>query len=147
MSSKIGKQMETENTYIEIGNNGQEITDTNYWYTPHAQKGHFYLSWNAGAARLLVPRSQLSTIDEMKTGKLVIISRGEYENRDALELLFEDYTDTPYFITLVTDQTDRLLPASDAGSEFVFSVWTENGKQFTLKAMYRTVGKLPFLNP
>ncbi len=41
------------NNFIEIGNKGTEIVKTNYWQLEPAKKGFCYLSWNAGAARLL----------------------------------------------------------------------------------------------
>ncbi len=36
--------------------------------------------------------------------------------RDALELLFEDNTDCPFSIHLVTEQCDRLVPETDQGA-------------------------------
>lgn len=130
---------------ITIGNNGQKIVKTNYWQTKHAEKGFVYLSWNAGAGRLLVPKNQEHILDEMKTGVYVIVSRGKWNERDALELLFEDNTDAPYSISIVSDQTDRLLPETDQGGGFVIAVWTENGKQLELPAKYREVESLPCL--
>ena len=41
---------------ITIENNGPGILSTNYWGTPHAEKGYCYLSINAGAFRLLGPQ-------------------------------------------------------------------------------------------
>lgn len=40
---------------ITISNDGQKIVSTNYWDTEHAKRGFLYLSWNAGAGRLLLP--------------------------------------------------------------------------------------------
>ena len=61
---------------LEIRNQGQAILSTNYWDSDHAKAGYFYLSWNAGAGRLLVPDSQKATLREMKGAREVIISRG-----------------------------------------------------------------------
>ena len=47
------------NPMITIENRGQAILTTDYWYTPHAHAGYLYLSWNAGAGRLLIPDSQI----------------------------------------------------------------------------------------
>jgi len=132
-------------TLITIANDNQNIIETNYFELEHAKKGFVYLSWNAGAGRLLVPDSQELNINEMKTGKLVIVSSGKWRGRDALELLFEDYTDAPYSINIVADQTDRLLPEIDQGGGFVVSIWTKKGKQFELPAKYRIVDSLPCL--
>ncbi len=38
-----------------IENEGQAVAGTDYWQSVQAQAGYVYLSWNAGAARLLVP--------------------------------------------------------------------------------------------
>ena len=48
---------------IMIGNDGPLIARTNYFETELAKNGYFYLSWNAGAARLLVPESQNAFIE------------------------------------------------------------------------------------
>ena len=132
---------------ITIGNNGQAIAKTNYWDMPNAKKGCFYLSWNASAARLLVPEFQKAAIAEMKTAKEIIISRGIWHphGRAALELLFEDYTNSPFSIHIVTEQCDRLIPETDQGSGFVVAIWTKEGKQFECPGKYRTVDKLPCL--
>lgn len=43
------------NNKIIIGNEGQSIKQINYWDTEHAATSLVFLSWKAGAARLLVP--------------------------------------------------------------------------------------------
>lgn len=134
---------------ITIGNKGQDIANTNYWDTEAALNGYFYLSFNAGAARLLVPDNKISEITEMKTGKYVIISRGPCQHRNydwenAYELLFEDFSNCPYSLT--TSNTDRWLPVDDAGKDLVFTVWTKSGNQLELPAKYRIVKQLPDLS-
>ena len=47
---------------ITITNQGQRITSTNYWDSDNARAGYLYLSWNAGAARLMVPDTQKAVI-------------------------------------------------------------------------------------
>src|SRR5438034_971361 len=117
---------------IQISNNGKELKYTNYWDMDHAKQGFFYLSWNAGAARLLVPASQESQIEEMSSAKYVIISKGKLSGKDALELMFEDDSDAPFCLYLDQAQTDRNLPAKDQGSGFDFCVWTQEGKKATI---------------
>lgn len=131
---------------IQIVNNGKDLLGTNYWDTPQAQKGFFYLSWNAGAARLLVPNSVENQINEMKTARYVVISRGKWNGRDALELMFEDGSDSPYCLHLLTEQCDRLLPKTDQGSGFSVDIWTKDGKQESFNGKYRTVKELPCLD-
>jgi hypothetical protein len=135
---------------ISITNDGQAITSTNYWHTAHALKGLLYLSWNAGAARLLVPPAAAAMVPEMRTGREVIISRGpwaEQPQREAFELLFEDGTDTPFAVHLMVQQSDRLPPDEDQRRSFPCAVWTPDGKVIELPARYRKVASVPDLSP
>lgn len=135
---------------LKIENAGQRIVETNYWDSEHARAGYCYLSWNAGAGRLLVPDALKSVIREMRTARYVIVSRGpwcEQGGRDALELLFEDGSDSPYCLHLVAEQTDRLLPEDNQGGGFVVTVWTRGGEKLRLPGKYRTVAAIPCLDP
>ncbi|UIU94548.1 hypothetical protein H6S22_29265 (plasmid) [Escherichia coli] len=48
-----------------IENEGQAVARTDYWQSVQAQAGYVYLSWNAGAARLLVPDAAKHLLREM----------------------------------------------------------------------------------
>lgn len=98
---------------IQILNEGQVVKHTNYWDHSLALAGYFYLSWNAGAARLLVPDIQKTMLREIRKAKEVIISRGPLQGRDGLELLFEDNSNAPYAIHIVSEMSDRMLPANE----------------------------------
>lgn len=134
---------------LRFDNDEQRLVATNYWESEQAQSGYCFLSWNAGAARLLVPDSLRASINEMRTASYVIVSRGPWQvhgGREALELLFEDGTDSPYCLTLVTEQTDRLLPEDNQGGGFVVTVWTKSGGEvLRLPGKYRTVSEIPCL--
>lgn len=135
---------------LTIKNQGQTIVETNFFDLEQAKKGFFYLSWNAGAARLLVPDAHIDLVQDMKVAEFVIVSRGpwrEQGNRDALELLFEDHSDIPFVIQLMAEQTDRLLPEEDQGSGFVVIVQTRQGAQATLPGRYREVAEIPCMEP
>lgn len=135
---------------LEIRNQGQAIASTNYWDSEHARAGYFYLSWNAGAARLLVPDSQKAVLREMKGAREVIISRGPWIDqggRDALELLWEDGSDSPFSIHLVAEQCDRLIPDTDQGGGFVVTAWTRGGLKDRWPGRYRVVPEIPCLEP
>lgn len=135
---------------IGIRNQGQAIKYTTYWESEQAKNGYAYLTWNAGAARLLLPDSIKSALREMKSAKYVIISRGpwaEQGGRDAIELLFEDNSDNPYCIHLVAEQCDRLLPETDQGAGFVVTVWTRGGEKLRFPGKYRQVTNIPCLEP
>jgi len=135
---------------ITIENSGQRVLKTNYWDSDNAKAGYFYLTWNAGAGRLLVPDSQKPAIREMRSGKYVIVSRGPWQDqggREAIELLFEDESDSPYCLHLVAEQCDRLIPDTDQGGGFVITVWTRGGEKLRLPGKYRHVEKIPCLEP
>jgi hypothetical protein len=116
--------------FIKVANNGQDITETNYWDSELAQRGLFFLSGNAGALRLLVPDNRISSIGEMKTGRFVTIERSQVQH-NAVDAVFEDMTDRPFYVALdKRAQIDRagLLQPKD---NVPFSVWTRAGKVLT----------------
>ena len=135
---------------IIFSNAGQAIKATNYWQSEHARSGLVYLSWNAGAGRLLVPMTQLAMLAEMETAKYVIVSRGPASvgvKTAEIELLFEDDSETPFSIQMSLAQCDRIIPASNEGGGFDITVWTETGEQMRFPGKYRIVKKLPCLKP
>lgn len=135
---------------LTIENQGQAIKSTNYWDSNHAKSGYCYLTWNAGAGRLLVPDNQKFMLPEMRGAKYIIVSRGPWDaqgGRDALELLFEDGSDAPFCIHLVAEQTDRMLPEDNQGGGFVITIWTRGGEKLRLPGKYREVETIPCLAP
>lgn len=148
---------------LYIHNDGPEIVTTNYWDTQHAKRGLFYLSWNASAARILVPETVKDVIEEMKSSKYVIISKEKINNIKDLsvthgsphnlidtigyEVLFEDESESPFCIHMLLNQTDRIIPKEYQETGFVVSVWTQNGKQLLFPGKYRLVDYLPYLEP
>lgn len=135
---------------LTIQNRGQAIANTNYWDSEHALAGYCYLTWNAGAARVLLPDAQKHLLPEMRSAKYVIISRGPWIDqggRGALELLFEDGSDSPFCLHLVAEQCDRLIPETDQGGGFVVTVWTRGGEKLRMPGKYRTVDAIPSLEP
>ena len=140
--------VEPPSRLLKFENRGQAIASTNYWDSEHAKGGFCYLSWNAGAARLLIPDSQKLLLHDMRSADYVIISRGpwtEKGKRDALELLFEDNSERPFCLHMTSEQTDRLLPESEQGSGFVLTVWTRGGLKLRMPGRYRTVREIPCL--
>lgn len=123
------------NGFITIGNNGQEISKTNYWATEHAKKGLCFLSTNAGAIRLLVPEAARGYLEEMKTGKRITIEKSLHDSR-CVDIVFEDGTDMPFFLAIDKQQIDRAL---SPGKNVTFAVWTEHGKELQFKAVIKTI--------
>lgn len=135
---------------ITIINDGPRIGETTYWESEHAAAGLFYLSWNAGAGRVLIPEGQTGILPELTGADEVIVSRGPWPahgNHDALELLWEDGSDSPFCIHLVAEQCDRVIPESEQGGGFVVTVWTQDGVQGEWPGRYRQVPTIPYLKP
>jgi hypothetical protein len=136
------------NEFITVENDGQEIISTNYWASSYARNGAVFVSINAGAFRLLVP-PQIS-IDDMVTADEVIVSRGTWPQagkHDALEILFEDNSDNPFCLHIGSEQTATMPADRDRNKNFVFAIWTPDGKVKELPARYRKVKRIPYLKP
>lgn len=131
---------------MRVENDGPHILRTDYWTTEHAHRGLFYLSINAGAFRLLVPKAMESELVEMRTGKMAVISFGTdtASGKAASEVLFDDGTPSPY--SIVTSQFDR-RPAETRRDRTRLLVYSERGLEFELPAHYRKVESLPCLQP
>ena len=132
-------------TPIWVQNAGPEITHTNYWDSPMADAGKFYISVNGGCLRILLPDQMRGQVSEMRGAKYVILTRGPFQGRDGLEILFEDDSPSPYVLYTVNDAMDRVIPTSEAGREVVVSVHTRGGKALTLPGHFRVASKLPCL--
>jgi hypothetical protein len=141
-------------SFIWIENDGPLIRKTNYWDSDLAKHGKFYVTANAGAIRLLCPPNMKHYLSEMKTGRKIILSIGLYcnVNRNMLEILFDDYSDTPFCLMMDLDALDRMPLASEYDKEREFSVWVQgvDGKpkrRLLRKCWLRQVKELPCLQP
>jgi len=132
---------------LTIENDDSEIVTSNFWDSDLAKQGYFFLSLNAGAARLLIPDNRVDEVSEMKAGKLVILTRGRWNRKkDALEIFFDDGSEEQYSMHLSKDQLDRLIPVSDNGRDLTFSAWKRGPvKLFERPAKFRIVKNLPCL--
>ena len=135
---------------LTIENEGPEIVASNYWETEYAKTGAVYLSVNAGAFRLLLPPALEGALAEMRQAREAIISRGpwpETRRADAIEVLFEDGSDTPFALFFGLEQIDRLPASQDEGRrDLRLSVWTSGPtKALELPASYRRAPSLPWL--
>ncbi len=128
-----------------ITNNGAEIASTNYWLSEHAEKGLCYLSWNAGAGRLLLPDKASTILTDVNSADHVVITRGILRGKDSYEIMFDDGSDEPFALFIDVQQSDR-LPSEDRFS-FTFTIWRPAGRILTLNGHYRVTRKLPCLEP
>jgi len=117
---------------IEIENEGIILQRTNYFDTLQAARGEFYLTWNAGCARLLVPDNQKHLIQEMQCEKVYITKLP-----DRIEILFDDLSDAPFQISIANEQNDRCITDGDA----FLSVYVRFGEKYQFKAAVK--GEVP----
>lgn len=100
---------------MQILNDGNRITSTDYWQTEHAARGLLYLSMNAGALRLLVPRASEGMLKLWKRANRAAVQIAGAASVGLVHIVFEDDTNDPQFITIDARQCDRLPPAEEAG--------------------------------
>ena len=136
---------------VEVANAGGDITATNYWDTPFAKAGGMYLTVNAGCFRLLLPEGSESVIREIDAVGEVVISRGPSDLGDAIELLFDDDSGSPFAIHLSAAQTDRPFSAEHEAKRWVFTAWVHRRgkphKSVTKPCWVRLVDRIPCLAP
>lgn len=139
---------------IIIDNKGAELANTNYWDHPMARQGFVYLTWNAGAARLLVPDTLVPMIPDWTRGvSLVVLSTGLLDDdpaRPAIELMFEDGSDAPFALHFLTSQSDRdtlTVSTADAKKARPFALWTRAGCVWRSTIRVRAAGSLPCMAP
>ncbi|WP_058532863.1 hypothetical protein [Legionella saoudiensis] len=107
-------------------NTGVILQRTDYFDSQAAKEGEFYLSWNAGCARLLIPDNQKHLLSEMRSTKSVSISLIP----GGLEIIFDDETDSPFVIQIAKEQTDRIISSDELGNKIQFSVYVRLGEKF-----------------
>jgi len=91
----------------------------------------------------------------MATAREVIISRAAWPDmgkHDALEVMFEDDTDNPFVLHLVSEQADHMPLDSDRDRpgqppRWKFAAWTQDDKKLELPCRYRKVNKIPYMKP
>lgn len=154
--SKFSFPSSAHRSPVAIANDGPRLTATNYWRSSEARAGACFLSWNAGAARLLVPAARVTEVaDALRTVKGAAVTRGRWHGYDAYEVLLDDGTDEPWCLHLVaTQSSDRLIPAAEAGRAIQLVVYApapsapEGVKVVAqLPARFRVATSLPDLRP
>lgn len=130
---------------LVIENDGGDIAETNYFDSPMASAGMFFMSGRAGVVRLLVPDTQVHRLAEMKTGKLCVLTSGIYRGQPSIEVLFDDGTNTPFVLFLSTNQSDFHVATDRART--TLTAWTRNGKVGEWPVHQRVSRQLPNLQP
>jgi hypothetical protein len=138
---------------LAISNDGPLITATNYWEHDLERRGLAFVSLNARAFRVLLPRSLEITIPDMATGRLAVVSVPRNPCRYAMEIMLDDGSESPYCLHLSAGQIDHLPARKDDGrDDLEFTVWTrprrgEPHEALRRPAAYRSVTTIPWLKP
>lgn len=139
---------------ITIGSHGPLVVASNYWDSDLARGGKVYCSCNAGAVRVLLPPAMRPVVNELRAAEYAVLSRGPWPDAgkaEAVEILWEDHTDSPHAWHLSPESFDLLPAEPDAGREWVVSLWdTKKGcphKCLERVCHWRRVARLPWLRP
>jgi hypothetical protein len=140
---------------LVIHNHGPLIVATNYWELPPIPGEQLLVSLNAGAFRVLLRPEAEPCLEDMRAARECVVSRGPWPTQglaDAIEILFDDHSDSPFALHLQIESFDHLPLDSDAGKEWVLSVWTHPRRTRPHKALerpcwYRRVPRIPWLKP
>lgn len=113
-----------------VYNKGKEIAFTDYWETELAQDGYFFVAVNAGCLRILVPQMLEKSIEEMRTGKRVLIEPSAMRPDIAIDFVFDNETNNPFWIAIEKEMIDRKLEPGRC----TVAVISKSGKQLELDA-------------
>ncbi len=136
--------------FIRNAPDSAALADTNFWQTEMASRGIVYLSFHRDTFRLLLPAALCPCLAGMRTAFECIVSRGPWPavgKSDALELLFEDASSSPFCLHFGVEQCG-CLPSHDAMPAPVLScaVYTApNDIALEMRAYYRRAPSLPYL--
>jgi hypothetical protein len=134
---------------IETGITGFPIKTT-YYRTEMCAKGFYYLVHNNGKYFLFLPKYDEKVIQEMKTGKHVVITRGSHEGvKDCFEIVFDDGSENPFAILLRDEQFSRINPLIEGwhGPLYVFFGELERCIILFNYVYYRITDNLPCFEP
>jgi len=135
---------------VKIHNDNEKILSTDFWESNFCKSGFCFMSMNENAYRLLIADNLVDEwINEMATGKKIIISRGpSATNPDVFEIVFDDDTDTPFYIKLSSEQWDFTPSDNELGNKGKLFVYIKNKKEPVLEfenVKYQKVSKIPHL--
>jgi hypothetical protein len=132
-----------------IVNDGPELAETNYFDSPRAHAGLIFGSWNASALRLFIPDNQRAALPEMRAALNVPVTQGFMTSwgRDALEIVFDDRSSSPFTLWIEMENVDRWLGEDSHGKPIEVRAYTRDGVAGTWPGLARLARALPCLKP
>ncbi len=143
----------SEPNFIAVINDGPDIKSSNYWENELAANGIIFCSVNGGAIRVCLPPDLYRWVPDIQTATEVVLSRGPWPamgQAEAVEILYDDGSDSPYVMFLGRSSFAEGLPAKPPpGRKWNLSVWVkEDGlirKVLDSACYWRTVPSIPCL--
>ena len=139
---------------IVVSNHGPLITSSNYWDSELARAGKLFVSVNGGAIRVLLPPARYGDLGNMRAGKYCILSRGpwpEQHVREAIEIMWDDRSDSPFALHLTPASFDLLPAEPEPGREWICSTWVARDgtphKSLERICHWRRAPRLPWMKP
>lgn len=139
---------------ITIANDGAAVVSSNYWTSDYARAGKLFASTNAGAVRLLLPPDYSELVREVRGAEYAVLSRGPWPEaglNEAVEIMWEDNSDSPYALHLSKESFDLLPAEPEPGKEWIVSTWELVGDKPTQctehRLYWRRAAKLPCMQP
>lgn len=136
--------------WIITKNDGPELVFTNFWDAEIGAQNYAF-SVNAGCLRLLVPNCHTPSLPDMMECEYVVASilKKIRLKAFAIELLFEDHSQTPFSIHMCPEACLSLFPlAENSKVPRKMTIWTEGlNKVAELPIFSRDVPRLPWLKP
>jgi hypothetical protein len=137
---------------LSVENHGPLIVATNYWDSELARAGKLFVSINAGTIRILLPAALYGVLSDMRAARECTLSRGRWpaeRRKEAVEILFDDGSDSPFALHLTPESFDLLPAEPKPGREWVLAVWTlkdgQPHKSLERICHWRRVAKIPYL--
>lgn len=142
----LKKHTKIFNKYLDKG-----VVETNYFESTYNMNDLFYMSYNEKCFQLFIPSLLKEKIKEMKTGKYAVLTLGlnPYFNAEMIELMFEDFTDTPFSIHLSMNQISFKIDKNFNKFKFKLIGYTEIGNAIQMDVYVRSdiSYQLPYLAP
>jgi hypothetical protein len=147
---------------LHIMCNDDGTITTNFWETDWNRKHYLYLTLGKkNIFHLLIPTSLEYLIDEMETGKYVVLTTGKTDGEKAMligtnvpdnvemvELMFEDNTESPFCSHISIPQCTYRIGADFNHKKTVLKIYTEN-EEMELDLYIRSGEEyaLPYMKP
>jgi hypothetical protein len=139
---------------ITVENDGPGILSTNYWSLAMEAAGKIFVSVNAGAVRVLLPRAYRELVAEMIPAKHCVLSRGPWPAarlKEAVESMWDDGSKNPFCFHLSPESFDMLPAEPPEGRQWTCSVWVlHRGRPRKVAehmCYWRRVESIPYLKP